>query len=405
MIFDFLLYSFNSLKARKTRTLLTMVGIFIGIAAVVSLISLGAGLQKAVESQFAAAGTDKIIVQAAETGFGPPGSTALERLGEDDFKVIKSVNGIKTAAKRYVRAVNVEFKDKSRVEVLTSLPRENDARELVIDAAGFELIQGRMLKTTDKFKVVVGNSFHTEEKFPRVINNGDKLQLNGYDFDVVGVLDKAGNPQLNGIFIVNEPILEEILDIDDEADLIIAQVTSVKDVDKTVENVKKALRKSRDVDIGKEDFSVETPQQTLDSVNTVLNVVNIVLIGIAAISLIVGGIGIMNTMYTSVLERTREIGIMKSIGATNGEILSIFLIESGILGLVGGGIGVFLGVGFSKLVEYGASVALGPNLLLAEVSLTLVIGSLVFSFLIGTVSGILPARQASKLQPVDALRQ
>jgi len=113
----------------------------------------------------------------------------------------------------------------------------------------------------------------------------------------------------------------------------------------------------------------------------------------------------MNTMYTSVIERTREIGIMKSIGAKNSDVLIIFLIESGILGLVGGGIGVALGVGFSKLVEVGARIALGPSILQASFSLFLIVGSLGFAFVIGMISGILPAKQASELQPVEALRK
>ncbi|MAG45579.1 MAG: ABC transporter permease, partial [Nanoarchaeota archaeon] len=119
--------------------------------------------------------------------------------------------------------------------------------------------------------------------------------------------------------------------------------------------------------------------------------------------LIVGGIGIMNTMYTSVLERTREIGIMKSIGAKNSDILTLFLIESGILGLVGGGIGIILGIGFSKLVEAAAKAG-GYGMIQVSFPLPLIIGTLMFSFVVGALSGILPARQASKLQPVDALR-
>lgn len=113
----------------------------------------------------------------------------------------------------------------------------------------------------------------------------------------------------------------------------------------------------------------------------------------------------MNTMYTAVLERRREIGIMKSVGARNSDVLTIFIIESGILGLFGGGIGVLIGVGFSKLVEIIATLTLGSGVLVADINLLLIIGSLSFSFLIGTISGILPAKQASDLQPVDALRQ
>lgn len=399
MISDFLIYSFNSLKARKTRTLLTMIGIFIGIASVVSLISLGSGFQNAVLSQFSQVGNDKLVVQAAETGFGPPGSTALKRLDDDDFNAVKKVSGVKAAAKRYIRAAKIEFNDETIFSVMSSMPQDVDGRKLVIDSLNLKIADGRMLKPSDNYKVLVGNSFFEKERFSRKLSSGDKIKINGFDFEIAGVMEKFGNPQFNDMVMINEGILENVLDIESEADLIAVQIVDVKNIENIADDIKKTLRKSRNVDKSEEDFSVETPQEVIESFNTVINVVNIVIIGIAAISLIVGGIGIMNTMYTSVFERRREIGIMKSIGATNRDILTIFLIESGILGLVGGLIGVFIGVGFSELVEVFAG-----GILRADTSLFLIVGSLMFSFLVGAISGILPAKQAALLQPVDALR-
>jgi len=133
-------------------------------------------------------------------------------------------------------------------------------------------------------------------------------------------------------------------------------------------------------------------------------VVEAMIVGIAAISLLVGGVGIMNTMYTSVLERTREIGIMKAIGARNGDILAIFLIESGMLGAVGGIVGILIGMGLGKATEIIAQQAMGSELLKAQFTPELIIGALMFSFVIGAVSGALPARNAASLKPVDALR-
>jgi putative ABC transport system permease protein len=403
MMFDFLIYSFNSLRARKTRTLLTMVGIFIGIAAVVSLISLGNGFQNAVFSQFSDLGADMLTIQAAETGFGPPGSTALKLLSNQDFEAVKKTKGVEVVAKRYIRAVSMKFKDKSLVLPLSSLPLENEARDLIVTNLNLEVEEGRLLKKEDKFKVILGNNFHSSEKFDRVINNGDKVELNGIEFEVVGILEKLGNPQFNEIVLVNEDVLKNVLGIEDEMDLIVAKVVSVNSVDSVARDIEKALRKTRSVEEGKEDFSVESPQKILESLNTVLDVIAIVLIGIAAISLVVGGIGIMNTMYTAVLERTKEIGIMKSIGARNSDVLMIFLVESGILGLVGGLIGVILGISFSKLVEIIAANA-GFSIIKISFPFSLIIGTLVFSFVVGALSGIVPAYKASKLKPVDALR-
>jgi putative ABC transport system permease protein len=164
------------------------------------------------------------------------------------------------------------------------------------------------------------------------------------------------------------------------------------------------LRRHRDLEEGKEDFVVQTPEQLIEGLNSVLNIVNAIVIGIAAISLIVGGIGITNTMYTAVLERTKEIGIMKSIGAKNGNILAIFLVESGLLGLAGGAIGVALGYAFSKLVEVAAAQFWASDILRANFPLWLLLGALAFSFLIGMIAGTTPAIQASKQKPVDSLR-
>ena len=168
--------------------------------------------------------------------------------------------------------------------------------------------------------------------------------------------------------------------------------------------IEKLLRKERDVEKGKENFVVESPEGMLESLDSTLFAVQIFIIIIALISLLVGGIGIMNTMYTSVLERTKEIGIMKSIGAKNYMIFNLFFIESGLLGMVGGIIGVALGLIFAYGLAAIGRAVLGVDLIQAKVSLTLIFSSLFFSFFMGTLFGVLPAIQASKLNPVDSLR-
>ena len=157
--------------------------------------------------------------------------------------------------------------------------------------------------------------------------------------------------------------------------------------------------------IGEETFTVQTPLQALSSIQIILGIINLIVVGIAAISLLVGGIGIANTMYTSVLERTNEIGIMKAVGAQNRDILYIFLIESGLLGLVGGIVGALAGLGISLFISNIANQALGADLFRVAVSYPLLIGSVLFSFIVGIISGVFPARQASKLNVVEALRR
>ena len=185
---------------------------------------------------------------------------------------------------------------------------------------------------------------------------------------------------------------------------IIAQVQSGEEPTIVAEEMKKELRKKHDLDAGEEDFSIETPENLMATFSTILDIVQIVLIGITAISLLVGGIGIMNTMYTSVLQRTKEIGLMKAVGARNSQILFLFLIESGLYGLVGGLLGVVAGVSLAKIAEKVLQQFLGPAFMAIEINWFLVLGALLFSFLIGILSGIAPARRASKLNPVDSLR-
>jgi putative ABC transport system permease protein len=203
---------------------------------------------------------------------------------------------------------------------------------------------------------------------------------------------------------MNDNDVKEVFGIKDEYSIIVVQVRDINQINDVAEKIKEVMRKDRDEKKGQEDFSVQTPEQAISSVKTILNIINAIVIGIAAISLIVGGIGIMNTMYTSVLERTREIGIMKAIGARNRDVLLIFLIESGLLGLVGGAIGIGIGFSIGKIVEYAAGVYLGTTLLRAVFPIELILGSLAFSFFIGMLSGVLPAFQASRLKPVEALR-
>ena len=186
--------------------------------------------------------------------------------------------------------------------------------------------------------------------------------------------------------------------------MIIAKLKTGEEPSKVAENIEEDLRKYRNEEEGSENFQVSTSEELMASFAMILGVVQAVIVGIAAISLLVGAVGIMNTMYTSVVERTKEIGLMKAVGARNSDITLVFLFESGLLGLAGGVLGVLLGATFGKIAEIMAQQALGSNTFAAAITPTLVLGALAFAFVIGTISGVLPARQASTLKPADALR-
>jgi putative ABC transport system permease protein len=174
-------------------------------------------------------------------------------------------------------------------------------------------------------------------------------------------------------------------------------------MDKAVNQIEDLLRKRRDVEKGQEDFQVSTPQAMLSTVNQILAGIQAFIVLIAFVSILVGAIGIINTMTTAVLERRKEIGIMKAIGAKNTDIFTQFLIEAGLLGLVGGILGVLAGVALSFLGILGINSFIGTSVK-PTINFSLVFGALLGSFLIGAISGLVPAMNAARQNPVEALR-
>lgn len=404
MIGDYFSISFKSISRRRLRSWLTVLGIIIGIAAVVSLISIGQGMQTAINEQFKKVGYNRIIVSPGGRFFGP-GDTAelsVERLTDNDVKLISNVKGIEYAVGVLSKNAKVEFRNEVQYVNVMGFPTDSEGARIVEDIGFFDIEQGRQLKSTDKYRAVLG-SIIARDYFDKEVVVGNKIDIKDKKFEVIGIQKKSGTGIHDVILRVPLEVARDLFNEPNEISTIFATVKETYDATAVAEDVKKVLRKDRGQKEGEETFSVQTAEQTIAQLNTILGVVQAVLVGIAAISLLVGGIGIMNTMYTGVLERTMEIGIMKSIGARNSHILLIFLIEAGIFGLVGGSVGIAIGIGLSKVAEFAASLYDIP--LKITISFGLISFALFFSFLIGSLAGILPARQASKLTPVEALVQ
>lgn len=399
MFIDYLKFSIEGIKKRRLRSLLTMIGIFIGIAAVVSLISLGQGLSNTVEEQFAQLGGDKIMISPGAQF----GAFSSQKLTKDDLEVVEKTAGVDIATEMYYSSGKVQFKGESRTTYIIGLPTDDTAK-IITDMQDFNAEKGRDLKEGDKYKITIGWRLWNKDFFEKSAGLRDKIQINGNEFEVVGLIGKIGNPADDAQVYIPVEVAKEIFDAGDEISMIYAQVKKGYSPDKVAEDLKEKLRDSRNEEEGAESFSVQTFENILETFNNIFGIVQAVIIGIAAISLLVGGIGIMNTMYMSVMERTKEIGVMKAIGAKNSHILTIFLIESGIYGMIGGGIGVLIGVGIAKAVEFAAAQYMGTEILQASMSPTLIIGALLFSFIVGTISGLAPSYRASKFRPVDALR-
>ncbi|MCC7574063.1 ABC transporter permease [Candidatus Woesearchaeota archaeon] len=402
MIGDYFRIALGSIKKRKMRSWLTLIGIFIGIAAVVSLISIGQGLQAVIEDEFKALGTDKIVVRAAGSSFGMTQSS--NPLTKDDVDVLKNVQGVNVVGYSTYRAGLVEWgKDDFQVAFVVSVP-SGEQGVIMKELMGLnKIIVGRELRDNERRTAFISYNYGFSSRYDTLITPGRKITVNGVEFQVVGIKQSEGNEADDNIIYLNEHDFDDLFDHGDEVSMIVVQVLPGRIPADVLVNVEEALRRHRDVKFGQEDFEAETFENILDSFLVIFNVVQAIIIGIASISLFVGGVGIMNTMYTAVLERTKEIGIMKAIGARNSDIQNMFLIESGLLGLVGGLIGVLFGFGISKLIEFIAADALGTDLLKPLFPVWLIVGSLFFAFVLGSVSGWFPAKQAAKMNPVDAL--
>ena len=404
MMKDYFLLALGNLKHRGLRSWLTILGVFIGIAAVVSLISMGQGLETAISGQFGALSVDTLAIQNKGTGFGPPGSTVVEKLNNNDLEIIESVSGVDLVVPRLIRVGSLEYNKIAGFGFATDIPKEKEKREFIYDTFNLEVKEGRLLQQGDTGKIMLGNFFLDTEDFEKDFRVGKTIKLNGKDFKIIGILEQSSTFQLNSVVFMTTNDLQDIFEIEDEYDLIVVRIRDKDNLEEIGEEIEKKFRRDRNEKEDEETFSVETPLQSLASVNLILNIINLIVVGIAAISLFVGGIGIANTMYTSVVERTREIGIMKAIGAKNKDILYIFLIESGLLGLVGGIAGALIGLGGALAISGLANQALGADLFIISISYPLLLSAVSFSFFVGVLSGILPAIQASKLNVVDALR-
>ena len=400
---EYFSFALRSIRRRRVRSWLTMIGIFIGIASVVSLIALGQGVRQAVIGQFDAMGKDKIIIS--------PGSQLLSSFTSSSYftdrelSIIQRTGGVKQAAGLIYMTSSVKHGNEVKYTTVTGLPTEKNDIDFFKTMQNIQIQQGRYLQPGDTNKANVGSMFaNPKDFFQKPVRIGDKIEINGREFEVVGIMAPIGNPSDDTSIAIPLDEARSLFGRKDQLDMIIAQANDAEEVDSVASAIKRNLRKYRGLQEGKEDFSVDTSKQLMDSFNVILNAVQFVILGIAAISLIVGGIGIMNTMYTSVLERTKDIGIMKAVGAKNSDILLIFLMEAGLLGLAGGAIGLGLGVLLAKLVENVAVVAMKTTLLKPQFSLLLIIGSLLFSFFVGVISGLFPARQAAKMKAAESIQ-
>jgi putative ABC transport system permease protein len=390
---DLVSEALKNLRREGLRTFLTLIGIVIGIAAIVSMVSIGAGLGVAVEQQLDSLGAETILVIPAGI------QNIRTTISDSDVRNLNAISGVESVAPIYSESAVMEFNGE-KINVSISATRAEDA-EIFDDTGFFDVSEGRDFEKNESTAVLIGNVI-ANTYFERKINVRKQVLINGSTYKVIGILAPqaqsfGGGPDTGNSVFMSLDGLQRISDAD-EPSIIFVTATGKDTVEDTAEDVKDYFERK----YGEDSVVVFTTEEILEQVNSLLGIITIFIMGIASISLVVGGIGIMNAMVTSVLERTKEIGLYKAIGASNGKVLAMFLLEAGFIGLVGGIIGVLLGLGLAGVIAIvGSSFGYA---LTSVVTLEIVGGGLAFSIIIGMLSGFYPALRASRLDAVEALR-
>lgn len=382
-------------KRNKTRTFLASLGIMIGVLSVVMLIALGLGLKNYIQQQFESMGSNLIIVMpGSELGEGGLQSfstsfTSAMRFDERDIISLQRIRELDYVVPAFSRSTIVEANGK---EVLASVMGTNGEMFELMDV---KAEYGRVFSVSEgekRIKDVVLGSFVAEDLFgDKQYAVGKRVRISNQRYQVIGVSESKGDPDVDRGIIMPYKTTFGSLNPDKEFYTIMLGVNSEDMIPEAKSRVEEVLTKRYDED----EFSVSEQSELLDVVNQIFGMINMVLVAIGSISLVVGGIGIMNIMYANVTERIKEIGIRRALGATRRDILYQFLSESLLLSLFGG----LLGIVIASLIVF----VVRPFFPL-EINLFSVILAVGISSGIGIFFGVFPARKASKLTPIDAIR-
>ena len=398
---DIFRYVVANIQQRQLRSWLTILGIIIGIMSIVTLLSIAQGLDLAVRKELDLFGSDMLII-IPSTNFGIGGPLAQASSGTlttndvDDVRKTPGINPDAITAMVYGR-MSLGYKD----ENITALVNGVEPEKFAEIASGMVQIEnGRFLKAGDSHTVVLAHDV-AYDTFDEEVGLDRSMVINGETYRVVGVLKKSGSS-------IQGADTDIFIPVDDarralgasigprQVNAIYGKIYEGADMDEVVKRVERKLMARHKVSEEDKDFSIITSEVIAEQVGAILGLLTAFLGGVAAISLVVGGVGVANTMFMSVMERTREIGILKAVGARRSVIMEVFIMEAGLIGLIGGLIGVALGF----LVSAGINAVGAPSNFTPE----LAVFAVSFSVAVGMVSGYFPARRAASMVAVEALR-
>jgi len=409
---DLFLLALTNIRHRQLRSWLTILGIVIGVASIVSLIGVSMGTSEQIKSRMNTLGSNIIMISPGGVradravgfgggtggGGGPPSgfgeSSGSSRITFREADILRTMPGVYRLDARLQSREKVAYKTMN-----TSLTIVGTDPTAFKDTIGVNISSGRYLTVNDDYSVVVGYNVAN-----RTFNDFDilnkQIKIADVSYRVVGILAQSGSSGMGGgsdnsIYI---PIAnaKKLMNETADASQFMIMVLPDHSTDEVAATLETELLDLHGVTKDKEDFQITTAATVQTTIASVTETLTMFLVGIASISLLVGGIGVANTMFMSVLEQTKDIGVLKSLGAKNRDIIYLFLFEAATIGFIGG----FLGIALSFIVAYILQSLNYPSATSPE----LIIGGLLFSVIVGIVAGISPARNAARIPPVEALK-
>lgn len=394
------LMAWASLIANKMRSILTMLGIIIGVAAVIALVSIGNGVKQDIQNSISSLGSNLLMVMpgAPRTPGVRPSAGSMKSLKVSDYEAIAKLDGVKAASPMTNGSYVVIYQNKNWTTSVSGVSYN------YLDVNNWSMKSGRFLSEKNVQnrervavvgKTVVKNLFGDEDPV------GAEIRVKNIPFRIIGVLNSKGsgamgNDQDDMVIIPYTTAMERVEGID-YLRMIYVVGKDEKGIDRLQSDIENLLRVRHGIkDTNLDDFNIQNMNSIMETMEETTGTLTLFLGAVAAISLVVGGIGIMNIMLVSVTERTREIGVRKALGATYSVIVTQFLIEAVVISLMGGIIGIILGIGSSKLIGMASGMS-------TVISVPTIVMSFAFSMAIGLIFGIYPARKAAKLNPIDAL--
>ena len=394
------LMAWASLIANKLRSLLTMLGIIIGVAAVIALVSIGNGVKQDIEDSISSLGSNLLVVLpgAPRTPGARPSQGSMKSLKISDYEAIAKLEGVKAASPMTNGSYVVIYQNKNWT---TSVAGVNSNFQ---DVNNWTMTSGRFFSdknVQNRERVAVVGQTVVKNLFADEDPVGKEIRVKNIPFRVIGVLKSKGNGTMGNdqddtVLIPYTTSMERVEGID-YLRMVYVVAKDDEGIDRLQADIENLLRVRHNIkDTNLDDFNIQNMKSIMETVAQTTGTFTLFLGAVAAISLVVGGIGIMNIMLVSVTERTREIGVRKALGATYSVIVTQFLIEAVVISLMGGFIGIAFGIGASKVIGMVSGMS-------TVVSVPTIIMSFAFSMAIGLIFGIYPARKAAKLNPIDAL--